>query len=339
MLSQEEIVDRNKSKLEKLLAQPDIFDCLRRINNGQIRSYDDLQVNHVLSNQAQSRRGVLQGKDDFEEIANTAQEELTEILKIEQQPDNLVGGKLRDYQIEGLNWLYKLNQANLNGILADEMGLGKTIQSIAIIALVEGLKTPEAIANRDSHHIVIVPKIVLGKWVKEMTEWMPSVRVFCFYGPNEQRETMKTQMRQHNFDVMVTTFETVMMEKTELGKYKFEYLILDEAQRIKNDESVLSQVLRKFKTKNRILLTGTPLQNNLKELWALLNFLMPRLFDSAQEFKDLFTIKSDDGSQEQIIKQIHRLLRPFMLRRLKSDVEKTLPCKQEIYMFIGLSKL
>ena len=88
-------------------------------------------------------------------------------------------------------------------------------------------------------------------------------------------------MRQHNFDVMVTTFETVMMEKTELGKYKFEYLILDEAQRIKNDESVLSQVLRKFKTKNRILLTGTPLQNNLKELWALLNFLMPRLFDSA----------------------------------------------------------
>lgn len=98
-------------------------------------------------------------------------------------------------------------------------------------------------------------------------------------------------------------------------------------------------MLRKFRTQHRILLTGTPLQNNLKELWALLNFLMPRLFDSAQEFKDLFTVKSDDGSQEQIIKQIHRLLRPFMLRRLKVDVEKNLPAKQEIYMFIGLSSL
>ena len=123
---------------------------------------------------------------------------------------------------------------------------------------------------------------------------------------------------------------------------KFEYLILDEAQRIKNDESVLSQVLRRFKTQHRVLLTGTPLQNNLKELWALLNFLMPQLFDSPEEFKDLFTTNdygSGDNGQEQMIKQIHRLLRPFMLRRLKVDVEKHLPNKQEIYLFIGLSKL
>lgn len=102
---------------------------------------------------------------------------------------------------------------------------------------------------------------------------------------------------------MLTTFETVIREKAELSRLNFEFLILDEAQRIKNDESVLSQVLRKFKTKHRILLTGTPLQNNLKELWALLNFLMPRLFDSAEEFKELFMIKNDDeGAQEQIIK-------------------------------------
>lgn len=155
--------------------------------------------------------------------------------------------------------MYKLFQANLNGILADEMGLGKTIQSIAILALVESLKTEEEIINRKSHHIVIVPKIVLGKWVKEMTEWIPSIRVFCFYGTNEERELQKKTLREHTFDVMVTTFETVMREKHELQKFKFEYLILDEAQRIKNDESVLSQVLRKFKTTHRILLTGTPL--------------------------------------------------------------------------------
>jgi SNF2 family DNA or RNA helicase len=179
--------------------------------------------------------------------------------------------------------------------------------------------------------------------MKEIQEWIPSSRIFCFYGSNEERELQKERLRDHSYDVILTTFETVMREKHELQKFKFEYLILDEAQRIKNDESVLSQVLRKFKTKHRILLTGTPLQNNLKELWALLNFLMPKLFDSAKEFKDLFTVKSLEGSQassqEAIIKQIHRLLRPFMLRRLKVDVEKNLTAKSEIYMFIGLSKL
>ena len=174
------------------------------------------------------------------------------------------------------------------------MGLGKTIQSIAIIAMVESLKTKEEILNRRTHHIVIVPKIVLGKWRKEIIEWLPSVKLVYFYGNSEEREQQKLELRTHQYDVILTTFETVIKEKYELSKLQFEFLILDEAQRIKNDESVLSQVLRKFKTKHRILLTGTPLQNNLKELWALLNFLMPKLFDSADEFKALFMVKSDE---------------------------------------------
>ena len=98
---------------------------------------------------------------------------------------------MRDYQMEGMNWLYKLYQANLNGILADEMGLGKTIESIAILALVESLKSKEEIECRDTHHIVIVPKITLGKWRREIGEWAPSLRVFCFYGTNEEREEQK----------------------------------------------------------------------------------------------------------------------------------------------------
>ena len=124
----------------------------------------------------------------MEELNNEENEQLFEIQKIEKQPDNIVGGTLRDYQIEGLNWLYKLYQANLNGILADEMGLGKTIQSISIIALVESLKTEEEKLQRHSHHIVIVPKIVLGKWKKEISDWVPSLRLFQFYGSNEERE-------------------------------------------------------------------------------------------------------------------------------------------------------
>ncbi|CDW88930.1 probable global transcription activator snf2l1 isoform 2 [Stylonychia lemnae] len=340
-----EIMNKNKSKLEKLLCQSDIFECLRKINNGEIKSYDELDFLATKQQQIQqenlSRRRLANNKvDEIEDIVGDKDNKLFEIQKIEKQPDNLIGGILRDYQIEGLNWLYKLEQANLNGILADEMGLGKTIQSIAIIALIESFKTKEQIESRTSHHVIIVPKIVLGKWKKEITDWLPTIRLFQFYGSNEERVQQVQEMRQHKFDVMLTTFETVIREKGELSRYNFDFLILDEAQRIKNDESVLSQVLRRFKTKHRILLTGTPLQNNLRELWALLNFLMPKLFDSAEEFKELFMIKSEDsGAQEQIIKQIHRLLRPFMLRRLKSDVEKNLPTKKEIYLFIGLSKL
>jgi len=220
------------------------------------------------------------------------------------------------------------------------MGLGKTIQSIAILAQVESLKTEEQKEKRTDAHIVIVPKITLGKWKKEIGEWCPALRALSFYGNSEEREQIKSgPLRNDTFDVILTTFETIIKEKGILGKMHFDYLILDEAQRIKNDQSVLSQVLRKFKTKHRLLLTGTPLQNNLKELWSLLNFLMPKLFDSAEDFKDLFRIQDDTKEQQQhIIKQIHRLLRPFMLRRLKSDVERHLPKKQEIYMFMGLSQ-
>lgn len=142
---------------------------------------------------------------------------------------------------------------------------------------------------------------------------------------------------------MLTTFETCMSEKNELARYNFEYLILDEAQRIKNKDSVLSKDLRTFNTKNRILLTGTPLQNNLTELWSLLNFLMPKLFESSEDFTNLFVLedgqKDNPELQEKIIKQIHRLLKPFMLRRLKVDVEHNLPKKKEIYMFVGLTQL
>jgi SWI/SNF-related matrix-associated actin-dependent regulator of chromatin subfamily A member 5 len=136
-----------------------------------------------------------------------------------------------------------------------------------------------------------------------------------------------------------------MNEVSELSKLQWEYLILDEAQRIKNDEGKLSQLLRRrFNTRHKVLLTGTPLQNNLKELWALLNFLMPCLFDSSQEFEDLFEVTGKSESeikiaQTAVITQIHRLLRPFMLRRLKSDVETNLLPKKEIYLFVGMSKL
>ena len=118
-----------------------------------------------------------------------------QVLRISHQPKSLVGGTLRNYQLEGLNWLFKLYQANLNGILADEMGLGKTIQSIAILCLIESFKTREEKLNRYSHHIVIVPKVTLGKWEREIKEWAPEMRLFKFYGDGEERNNMRPILR------------------------------------------------------------------------------------------------------------------------------------------------
>jgi SWI/SNF-related matrix-associated actin-dependent regulator of chromatin subfamily A member 5 len=146
---------------------------------------------------------------------------------------------------------------------------------------VESFKSAEEKKNRNSFHIIIVPKVTLGKWNKEIQQWAPSLRLFQFYGTNVEREDLKVDLRKGQFDVILTTFDMCLREKQELQRLNFEYLILDEAQRIKNDQSKLSQQLRAYQTRNRLLLTGTPLQNNLRELWSLLNFLMPSLFESS----------------------------------------------------------
>lgn len=139
------------------------------------------------------------------------------------------------------------------------MGLGKTIQSIAILAQVESEKTENAIKARTQYHIVIVPKVTLGKWRQEIAQWFPKARCLTYYGSKEEKPALTEKLRQGQFDIVLTTFEMAMKEKSELAKLSFEFLILDEAQRIKNDQSVLSQVLRRFKAEHRILLTGTPL--------------------------------------------------------------------------------
>lgn len=254
-------------------------------------------------------------------------------VKLTEQPYNITNGQLRDYQIEGLNWLLKMNACNINGILADEMGLGKTVQTISLIAQLK-LQEQEAPPS-----IVIVPKNTLSNWLKEFAKWAPSLRVFEFYGCLAERETLRPKVpRVDTYDVLVTTYEIILAEKMILKGVNWNYLIIDEAHRIKNDKSVLSQIVRIFHTKNRLLLTGTPLQNNLQELWALLNFLMPQIFSSAQNFAEWFDLSnSTDDDREYMVRQLHRILRPFMLRRLKREVESKLPSKKELYVFLGMT--
>ncbi|KAK7805922.1 hypothetical protein U0070_007359 [Myodes glareolus] len=258
----------------------------------------------------------------------TEQEEDEELLS-----ENVKGGPLRDYQIRGLNWLISLYENGVNGILADEMGLGKTLQTIALLGYLKHYR------NIPGPHMVLVPKSTLHNWMNEFKRWVPSLRVICFVGDKEVRAALiRDEMMPGEWDVCVTSYEMVIKEKSVFKKFHWRYLVIDEAHRIKNEKSKLSEIVREFKSTNRLLLTGTPLQNNLHELWALLNFLLPDVFNSADDFDSWFDTKNCLGDQK-LVERLHAVLKPFLLRRIKTDVEKSLPPKKEIKIYLGLSKM
>jgi SNF2 family DNA or RNA helicase len=242
---------------------------------------------------------------------------------------------MRDYQIRGLNWMISLFQSGINGILADEMGLGKTLQTISLVGYMKHFR------NRARPHLVIVPKSTHQNWINEFTKWCPSIKTVALKGTADERAELirDTISDESKWEVLVTTYEMVLAEKGALKKINWKYIIIDEAHRIKNDESKLSVVVRTLKSENRLLITGTPLQNNLKELWALLNFLVPDIFDSDEEFTNIFDTDKCLGEDKSLVEKLHAVLKPFLLRRLKSDVEKKLPPKIETKLFVGLSAM
>ena len=248
---------------------------------------------------------------------------------------------MRPYQLEGLNWMIQLSKLGLNGILADEMGLGKTLQSISVLAY------HAAVNKCTGPHLIVCPKSCLSNWMQEIKRWCPSLRPVSLHGSREEREALlegvlrpRRLSGDREFDVCITTYEMINIERRTLGKHVWEYFIIDEAHRLKNDESLFATSAREMLARFRLLLTGTPLQNNLHELWALLNFLMPEVFGDSDAFSKWFDLDTDDeDSKKSMIKQLHRVLRPFMLRRLKVDVEKSLPPKTETLLYTGMSEM
>ncbi|KAG9250189.1 SWI/SNF family of DNA-dependent ATPase [Emericellopsis atlantica] len=243
-----------------------------------------------------------------------------------------IQGTMRDYQVAGLNWMISLHENGISGILADEMGLGKTLQTIAFLGYLRH------VCDIKGPHLVTVPKSTLDNWKREFERWTPEVDVFVLQGAKDERqELIQNRLVDAKFDVCITSYEMVLREKTHLKKLPWKYIIIDEAHRIKNEESSLSQVIRLFHSLNRLLITGTPLQNNLHELWALLNFLLPDVFGDAEAFDQWFS--GEDQDQDRVVQQLHRILRPFLLRRVKSDVEKSLLPKKEINLYLGMSDM
>ncbi|XP_076228316.1 domino helicase isoform X2 [Nomia melanderi] len=246
---------------------------------------------------------------------------------------------LREYQHIGLDWLVTMYDRKLNGILADEMGLGKTIQTIALLAHLACEK------GNWGPHLIIVPTSVMLNWEMECKKWCPGFKILTYYGTQKERKQKRTGWTKPNaFHICITSYKLVIQDHQSFRRKKWKYLILDEAQNIKNFKSQRWQLLLNFQTQRRLLLTGTPLQNNLMELWSLMHFLMPNVFQSHREFKEWFSnpvtgmIEGNSEYNENIIRRLHKVLRPFLLRRLKTEVEKQLPKKYEHVVMCRLSK-
>ncbi|KAM9716165.1 LOW QUALITY PROTEIN: uncharacterized protein srcap [Menidia menidia] len=251
----------------------------------------------------------------------------------------LLHGTLREYQHIGLDWLVTMYEKKLNGILADEMGLGKTIQTIALLAHLACEK------GNWGPHLIIVPTSVMLNWEMELKRWCPGFKILTYFGSQKERKLKRQGWTKPNaFHVCITSYKLVLQDHQAFRRKSWRYLILDEAQNIKNFKSQRWQSLLNFNSHRRLLLTGTPLQNSLMELWSLMHFLMPHVFQSHREFKEWFSnpltgmIEGSQEYNEGLVKRLHKVLRPFLLRRIKADVEKQMPKKYEHVVRCRLSK-
>ncbi|WVZ60315.1 hypothetical protein U9M48_010359 [Paspalum notatum var. saurae] len=259
----------------------------------------------------------------------------------------MTGGKLKSYQIKGVKWLISLWQNGLNGILADQMGLGKTIQTIGFLAHLKG-------KGMHGPYLIIAPLSTLSNWVNEISRFVPSITSVIYHGDKVTRAEIrrkfmpKTKTVSPDFPIVVTSYEMAMSDAKILAQHRWKYVVVDEGHRLKNSKCKLIREIKRIPMDNKLLLTGTPLQNNLAELWSLLNFILPDIFSSHQEFESWFDF-SAKGSEDQVeteekrrvhvVSKLHAILRPFLLRRMKEDVEQMLPRKKEIIIYANMTEI
>ncbi|XP_048736383.2 chromodomain-helicase-DNA-binding protein 1-like isoform X3 [Ostrea edulis] len=255
-------------------------------------------------------------------------------LKI--QPSFLGGDSLvlRDYQLDGVNWLMHTWSKENSVILADEMGLGKTIQTIGFLSIL--YNTFQVYGP----NILVVPLSTIAAWQREFKLWAPEMNVVVYLGDISSRNKIREHEWCHSgnkrlkFNVLVTTYEILLKDKSFLGSVNWAVLMVDEAHRLKNDDSLLYKTLFEFNSNHRLLITGTPLQNSLKELWALLHFIMPDKFYKWSDFED-----KHSSAQKTGFVGLHKELESFLLRRVKKDVEKSLPAKTEQILRVEMSSI
>ncbi|KAG4304357.1 hypothetical protein PORY_002332 [Pneumocystis oryctolagi] len=362
------VVDRNASEPTETVEKPSSSDVSKRplsIKEVDFDGVDDESLREIALRNAQEAIALARDRAEQFNVIQTNGE-----LKNERDsPKNIFDGsemnfmnpsslgnitikqpkmlqcQLKEYQLKGLNWLVNLYEQGINGILADEMGLGKTVQSISVMAYLA-----------ENHNIwgpffVIAPASTLHNWQQEITRFVPKLKVLPYWGNGKDRKILRkfwnrkqlTYTEDAPFHVLVTSYQLVVQDAQYFQRIKWQYMILDEAQAIKSSNSSRWKNLLDMKCRNRLLLTGTPIQNTMQELWALLHFIMPSLFDSHDEFSEWFSkdieshAQSNTSLNEQQLQRLHMILKPFMLRRVKKHVQSELGEKIELEIYCNLS--
>lgn len=232
---------------------------------------------------------------------------------------------LRDYQKTGLNWLQCLRENQFGGILADDMGLGKTVQTLA------HFQYEKEQGRLTKASLIVVPTSLVGNWFEEARRFTPELNVLIFHGSTRHADEFD------QYDLVISTYGLIQRDKTRFLNYHFYYLILDEAQLIKNARAKTTQIIQQLQGEHRLCLSGTPLENHLGELWSLFHFLIPGLLGDAKQFRQYFRIPIEKLADSSRREMLSRRVQPFLLRRTKAEVAKELPVKTEMTRMVTLS--
>ncbi|XP_059426886.1 chromodomain-helicase-DNA-binding protein 1-like [Carassius carassius] len=264
---------------------------------------------------------------------NIPEKEKSELSESELKKWGLEAIHLRFYQVDGVRWLSQCMKNQQGCILGDEMGLGKTCQTISLLVYARGC------LKMNGPFLVLCPLSVLENWRQELERFCPSLSVICYTGDKERRAELQKELRNdQRFHVLLTTYEMCLKDARYLKSWNWKILVVDEAHRLKNQESLLHQTLKEFTVGFRVLLTGTPIQNNLQEVYSLLAFIQPSLF-LPEAVEDFVSAYADVQTEPALADELHRVLQPFLLRRVKAEVAAELPKKTDLVVFHGLSAL
>ncbi|KAF8636103.1 hypothetical protein AX17_003808 [Amanita inopinata Kibby_2008] len=271
------------------------------------------------------------------EVERMNQKAVVPFHELDQQPSVIKQATLKDYQLCGLSFLVWMYKNGMNCILGDEMGLGKTLQTLSLFAWLKEQET-----GTSDPHLVVCPLSVLQSWENEVARWVPSMQTLRFHGIASERNRIKDALRRGQIqrpDVIFTTYETFVAEDSWIKSQRWTYCVLDEGHKIKNADTNLAGKLHGIGSLYRLILTGTPVQNNLVELWGLLHWLYPSVFTDASErlFKDSFDM--DRGSYNiSFLNAAKELISKLMLRRTKASVEINVPPREEMTIFVPLTE-